>query len=128
MEFMQYNTLSFQEILKGAVSLPMGNWVRNKEAHIRMFKERMQAKSGTKGFLEEATKGVKDIMKQQVSQGKIGDMSRVARISSMCFTRGTEGGTFVVSRRSKIMLNLSTGPSTGCPAVRCVMILCQASQ
>lgn len=126
--FMQYITLSFQEVLEGKFELPMGDWVRNKKEHLRMFRERMQAGSGTRGFLQDSIKGVKDIIRQQVSQGRIGDMSRVARISAMCFSRGREGGTFVISRRSKVLLNSSTSASTGCPAVRCVMVLCQASQ
>lgn len=128
MDFMNYTTLSFTEILEGRKGLPLGNWVRCKEEHLKMFKERMESKRGTAGFLEEAVKGVKDIMRQQMSQGKIGDMSRVARIAVMCFTRGKQGGTYVLTRRSKVLLNRSTEPSTGNPGTRCVMVLCQASQ
>jgi hypothetical protein len=128
MEFLDYTTLSFGEIAEGRKSLPMGNWVRCKEGHMKMFRERMQLKSGTEGFLREAVKGVRDIMRQQISQGKIGDMSRVARIALMCFVRGKEGGTYVLGRRSKVLLNRETEACTGNPAVRCAMVLCQASQ
>jgi RNA polymerase Rpb1, domain 2 len=128
LEFLEYTTLSFDEIKNGDYELPMGDLVRNKKAHLDMFKEKMGKRKGTEGFLQDAVKGVKDIMRQQISQGRIGDMSRVARISAMCFTRGKEGGTFVVTRRSRVLLNRSTEGSTGCPAVRCVMVLCQASQ
>lgn len=55
-------------------------------------------------------------------------MSRIARISAIYFVRGKEGGAFVISRRSRILMNPSTEASTGCPAVRCIMVLCQASQ
>ena len=55
-------------------------------------------------------------------------MSRIARISAIYFVRGKEGGTFVISRRSRILINPSTEVSTGYPAERCIMVLCQASQ
>ena len=64
---MEYNTLSFREIFEGRFELPMGNWVRNKKDHLRIFRERMGDKNGTKGFLQDAIKGVKDIVRQQVS-------------------------------------------------------------
>ena len=91
--------------------------MRNRGEYLRMFRDRMRSEIGAKGFLQDAMKGVKDIMRQQVSQGRIGDMSRVARISAMCFTRGKDGGTFVTSRRSMVLL----------PALRYIMVLCQAS-
>jgi len=128
MDFMNYNTVSFTEVKEGKLGLPMGNWVRNKEEHMGMFKERMAVEKGTEGFLQEAVKGVKDIMRQQMSQGRIGDMSRVARIAAMCFSRGREGGTYVLTRRSKVLLNPLTEGCTGNPGSRCVMVLCQASQ
>lgn len=128
MEFMNFNTLSFTEVKEGRIGLPMGDWVRNKAEHLEMFKKRMEVKKGTEFFLQEATRGVKDIMRQQLTLGKLGDMSRVARIVAMCFVRGKEGGTFVLTRRSKVLLNASTEGSTGNPASRCIMVLCQASQ
>ena len=128
LKFLEYTTLSFREILEGKFELPMGNMVRVKKAHLSMFRERMRSRPGTKSFLEDAVKGVKDIMRQQISQGRIGDMSRVARISATCFVRGREGGTSAVTRRSRVMLNNSTGSSVGNPAMRCIMVLCQASQ
>lgn len=128
LRFLEYTTLSFREIKQGLLELPMGDLVRNKREHLSMFRERMEKKPGTKTFLQDSIKGVKDIMRQQISQGRIGDMSRVARISAMCFTRGREGGTFAIIRRTRLLLNDLTKASPGCPAVRCVMVLCQASQ
>lgn len=128
MEFMNFNTLSFSEIKEGKTGLAMGDWVRNKTEHLNMFKKRMEVEKGTESFLEEAVKGVKDIMRQQLTLGKLGDMSRVSRIAAMCFVRGKEGGTWALTRRSKVLLNASTEGSTGNPASRCIMVLCQASQ
>jgi hypothetical protein len=128
MEFVEHTTLSFDEILKGDKKLAIGDQTRNGAIYNRMFRERIQSGSGTATFLEDSIKGVKDIMRQQVSQGKIGDMSRIARISAMCVLRGKEGGTYIVCRKSKVLLNSETSPSTGSPSVRCIMSLCQASQ
>lgn len=128
MEFVENTTLSFDEIQSGKKKLAIGDYTRNGSNYLEMFKQRLDERPGTSIFLNDAIKGVKDIMRQQVSQGKIGDMSRVARISAMCFTRGKEGGTYVICRKSRVLLNRNTTGSTGCPAVRCIMSLCQASQ
>lgn len=128
MNFVENTTLSFEEIALGEKKLAIGDYTRNGSSYLRMFKERLDCKPGTSTFLNDAVKGVKDIMRQQISQGKIGDMSRVARISAMCFVRGKGGGTYVICRRSRVLLNRYTSGSTGCPAVRCIMSLCQASQ
>ncbi|KAG9242104.1 hypothetical protein BJ878DRAFT_189172 [Calycina marina] len=74
----------------------------------KMFKERIHDKAGTKPFLRGSVQGVKDIMRQQVSQDKIGDMSRIARISAMCLLRSENGGTYAVCRKSKTLINRVT--------------------
>jgi len=127
MEFIRYTTLSFNEIQSGSHSLPIGDRSRMKTPHLKMFKQRLDSVPGTKSFLQDSIKGVKDIMRQQTSMGKIGDMSRVARISAMCFTRGRNGGTYVVTRKAKVLLSSRTTGSTGSPSVRCIMVLCRAS-
>jgi hypothetical protein len=94
LEFLSHTTLSFQQILAGDISMPfIGDLTRNKLEHLRMFKNGLKKDRGTETFLTDGRKGVEDIMRQQLSQGIIGDMSRVARISAMCFVRGTKGGT-----------------------------------
>lgn len=64
--------------------------------------------SDTSTFLEDSKKGVRDMMRRQVSLGKMGDMSRVARIVCMRFIRAKEGGTYVVTRRSRVLLKSHT--------------------
>ena len=59
MEFMEYTTLSFREILDGRLDLPMGDWVRCKKEHLRMLRGRIKAGIGTKGFLQESIQGRK---------------------------------------------------------------------
>jgi hypothetical protein len=128
MGFVEHTTLSFDEIREDKKRLAVGDWTRNGSSYNTMFSERISRGDGTNVFLKDARKGVKDIMRQQVSQGRIGDMSRIARISAMCVTRSDEGGTYMVCRKSRVLLNDKTGPSTGSPSVRCIMSLCQASQ
>lgn len=128
LKFIEYTTLSFNEIALAEYHLPIGDMTRNKSGHLKMFKERLDSRPGTTTFLKDSIKGVKDIMRQQVSQGKIGDMTRVSKISAMCFARGREGGTSVVTRKSKVTLNSFTEASTGSPSMRSIMVLCQASQ
>ena len=67
--------------------------------------------SDTSTFLEDSKKGVRDMMKRQVSLGKVGDMSRVARIVCMRFIRAKEGGTYVVTRRSRVLPKSHTAGS-----------------
>lgn len=128
LEFIKYTTVSFRQIQDGITNTPLGNHTRNKDEHLEMFQERLAESPGTSTFLRDAREGVESIMRQQLSQGVIGDMSRVSRISLMCFVRGESGGTFVVGRKSRIMLDRHTSPSSGSPAVRCSMLLCQKAQ
>lgn len=93
MEFMRYSTISFGQISAGVKATPLGDLVRCKDEHLELLRERMHHVPGTSGFLREARDGVDAIMRQQLSQGTIGDMSRVSRIAAMCFLRGTQGGT-----------------------------------
>lgn len=128
MRFVEHTTLSFNEISAEDKSLAIGDYTRNGSSYNRMLAERIRESPGTSEFLADSIKGVKDIMRQQVSQGKIGDMSRIARISAMCVSRSKSGGTYMVCRKSRVLLNKDTSPSTGSPSVRCVMAICQASQ
>lgn len=126
--FIRYTTVSFSQMKDGLIKTPLGNLTRNKDEHMEMFQERMLSPPGTKSFLQDARDGVESIMRQQLTQGTIGDMSRVAKISLMCFIRGDDGGTYVVGRRSRVLLDSSTSPSTGSPSVRCALLLCQVAQ
>jgi len=128
LEFLKYTTLSFKQIEEGSLSLLVGDLTRNKAEHLEMFRERLRERPGTKTFLADAVEGVQSIMRQQLSQGAIGDMSRVAKTSLMCFVRGAEGGTYVVTRNSRVLVDPSSTPASGSPSVRCAMLLCSVAQ
>jgi hypothetical protein len=128
LEFLHYTTLSFSQVEAGDILMPLGDLTRCKADHLRMFHDRISEKQGTKTFLRDAIQGVNDIMRQQLSQGLLGDMSRVARISASCFCRGPAGRTYVISRVGKILLDQESAPTTGSPAVRCTMLLCSRGQ
>lgn len=128
MEFISNTTLSFQEILEDEYYVPIGDLTRNKLAHVEMLRKKLSGESPSSTFLEDARKGVEDIKRQQLSQGIIGDMGRVAKIALMGFVRGPRGGTYVVTRNARIMLDKSSIPSKGSPVMRAIMLLHSISQ
>lgn len=128
MNFVSYTTLSFGQIKDMSYNLPIGDLTRTKAEHLNMLSQRMNDTPGTSTFLQDSMKGVRDIMRQQMSQGSIGDMARVAKLAAMCFTRGPNGGTYATLRRSRVLIERDTLPVQGVPSLRCVMSLCQASQ
>lgn len=128
MDFLKYTTVSFNQVKAGGVVPLVGDKVRCKESHLKMLTDRMARNAGTRGFLQEARQGVKDIMRQQLSQGIIGEMSRVARIAASCFVRQRTGSTIVLRSKGPLVVNSSTLPSDGVPSVRGIMLLCSVAQ
>lgn len=128
LKFMEYTTLSFAQMREGKYRLLIGNETRNKRDHIDMMTARLRRTEGTSDFVQNAIKGVSDIMRQQLPQGTIGDMSRTARYAAMCVTRDSHGEIHILGRRGPLGTGIMAGPSTGSPAVRCIMLLCSKAQ
>lgn len=128
MEFLNYCTLSANQIEKGGVTLHLGNHTRNKDQFVSMLGERLRNKESCNNFIADSVQGVKDIMRQQLSQGSIGYMSRVAKIAMMCFIRGSNGGTYVSASKSRVLLFSGTEAKRGIPSVRVTLALCREAQ
>lgn len=127
-KFMNHTTVSSNQMLRSVVKAKYGNISRNKDSNLRAMHNRFNDTATERDFVQQSIRGMKDVCKQQLSQGLIGDMTRVAKIAAMCFTRPQSGGLYV---------NTSTGPQLLCddgltdpgvPAVRAVMSFCEVAQ
>ena len=78
-------------------------------------------------YTAESIRGMSDVARQQLTQGSIGYMSRLAKIAAMCFFR--KGSRLFVQASSGLVL-LGEGPteSYGCPCLRAVSGLCSVAQ
>lgn len=78
-------------------------------------------------YVSESIRGMSDVTRQQLMQGSIGYMSRVAKIVSMCFMR--RDGNLVAQTSSGVqILSDGIGNSYGCPCLRAISAICSVAQ
>lgn len=80
--FMQHTTLSFDEIKNGAEQPIMAEETRTTLQHLTDFRLRYDTDAVSKKFLDESIRGMADTNAQQILQPVIGDMARIAKLSS----------------------------------------------
>lgn len=128
MEFIQYTTLSASQMCLAKDTLELGDLTRNSDKFVFMLGDRMNDKTCASKFVEDAIQGVKDVMRQQLGQGSIGYLTRVAKIAMMNIVRSIDGGTYVITPTGRELLLDYTMPSVGSPSVRATMSLCGVAQ
>lgn len=126
--FIHFTTLSAAQMAASEQRLTFGKHSRNKDHHIKGMHERFNDKGLSSMFVRESIRGTQDVTKQQLSQGALGYMSRVARIAASCFFRHPDGGLHVVTRNGTRMLLDDGRTDTGVPAVRAISLVCSVSQ
>lgn len=78
-------------------------------------------------YVAESIRGMSDVARQQLMQGSIGYMSRIAKIVAMCFIR--QGNDLSVQTSSGLqVLQHDAGSSYGCPCLRAVSSICSVAQ
>ncbi|KIW35755.1 uncharacterized protein PV06_11902, partial [Exophiala oligosperma] len=126
--FIEYTTLSMKQIKDGAPRLVFGDMTRNKRHHINGTMERFNSSSFADSFVANSIQGINDVVRQQLSQGAIGEMSRVARIAASCFVRLEKPGLYVLERRQRRLLVDDGATDPGSPSVRAIANFCAVAQ
>lgn len=125
MQFMNYTTLSCRELsMADPPSSMFGKFSKNSDDSVRGLSKRFGSISVANTFVRGSVRGVNDIMIQRLSQSKIGDMSRIARIGARCFYRDSEGVLCIASRVPARDMDVERKQDSGTPSVRAVMKLC----
>jgi hypothetical protein len=127
-EFMNTTTVSSAQMFSDVKRAVYGNISRNKDSNLKAMHNRFNTTDTERDFVSQSIRGMKDVCKQQLSQGLIGDMTRVAKIAAMCFTRPATGGLYVVTNTGSKLLCGDGLVDAGVPAVRAVMSLCEVAQ
>jgi len=126
--FLEYTTLSANALANENHIATLGNHSRNKDVHVRGMRSRFNNRATEDTFVSESIRGMSDVSKQQLSQGSIGDMTRVAKIAAMCFYRPFSGGLHVVTSDGPRLILDDNICDSGVPAVRAVMAICAVAQ
>lgn len=127
-KFMNHTTVSSNQLFKSVLKVKYGNISRNKDSNLRAMHERFNDPATERDFVQQSIRGMKDVCKQQLSQGLIGDMTRVAKIAAMCFVRPQQGGLYVATRTGTQLLCDDGLTDAGVPAVRAIMSFCEVAQ
>jgi hypothetical protein len=127
-EFMNTTTVSSAQMFGDVKRAVYGNISRNKDSNLKAMHERFNTTDTERDFVSQSIRGMKDVCKQQLSQGLIGDMTRVAKVAAMCFTRPATGGLYVVTNSGSILLCDDGLSDPGVPSVRAIMSLCEVAQ
>lgn len=127
-EFLEYTTLSAKQLSEGNKKLHFGEVSRNKSAHVQGMFKRFSSRETEKSFVSESIRGTEDVRRQQLSQGTLGDMTRIAKIAASCFYRHPNGGLYVIARGGNKMLCNDNIVDTGTPTVRAVSQICAVAQ
>lgn len=126
--FLEYTTLGASQILDGATRLALGDESRNTHELLSGTGRRFVADDTESNFVTESIRGMSDVCRQQLLQGPIGDMTRVAKIAASCFCRPSGGGLYVVSRESLVPLCNDGICDSGFPSMRAMSSICSVSQ
>ena len=136
--FMAHTTLSFRELMDGEPLPPLSNLARVKEPMANMFAQRLKDPNSVfAGFIDASIQGMKDIMKQQLNQGPIGDMSRQAKLAASCVKYQGNGVFHIRSTCETIrsvnpqLVDILTDeryPLGGNPCMRAVSAICGVAQ
>lgn len=127
-EFIEYSTVSACEMYNEVPQLLLGAVSRSKPQYIAGMHRRFRDASTEDNYVVESIRGMDDVCRQQLSQGALGDMTRVAKCVAMCFFRPPSGGLYVACPGGSRRLVDDGASDAGCPAERAVMALCAAAQ
>lgn len=128
-DYMEYTTLSFDEISKGAEQPRMAEYARTSKDHLKSFKERYKVEEVTDRFVSESIRGMADTNAQQISQPIVGDMSRLSKLASGCILQREDGTIEVATRTSSIPVSKApVCEQAGNTAMRCISYIARKIQ
>ena len=128
-DFMDHTTLSFTEISMDEEQPLMAEQSRTTQSHLNDFKNRYDTENVSKNFMSETIRGMGDTNMQQLSQPIVGDMSRIARISSSCIIQRPNGDIGVAMETEfKVVCRLLLDEEDGNSCIRGISTLCAGAQ
>ena len=127
-EFINYSTVSAREMAEGIPDLVFGKASRNKPEYVAGMHTRFSTSDTESNYIHQSIRGMGDICRQQLSQGSLGDMTRVAKCIAMCFYRPPSGGLYVASSSGNEVVKDDRISDSGCAAERAVMVFCAVAQ
>lgn len=127
-EFINYSTISAREMVEGVPDLVFGKVSRNKPEYVSGMNSRFLSRNTESNYIRQSIRGMNDICRQQLSQGALGDMTRVAKCISMCFFRPPCGGLHIATSTGSKMVCNDGIKDSGCATERAVMIFCAVAQ
>lgn len=127
-DFIRFTTLSSKQIMAEPPRLAFGEYSRNKERHISGMSSRFKTRRTEASFVDESIRGMGDVARQQMSQGALGDMTRVAKVVASCFYRPATGGLHVVTRHGSNILSDDSVCDSGASVVRGMSAICAVAQ
>lgn len=127
-EFINYSTVSAREMADGIPDLVFGKVSRNKPEYVAGMHTRFSDRDTESNYIQQSIRGMDDICRQQLSQGSLGDMTRVAKCVAMCFFRPQVGGLYVATAIGNKQVCDDGIADSGCAAERAVMIFCAVAQ
>lgn len=126
--FMGTTTISTKQLYDGDTGVLFGEETRNPSKHVSATTARFHDRNTERDFVAQSIRGTADIMKQQLSQSSIGELSRLARIAASCFTRKSTGELVCAARGGIIVLDPGPVFDKGVPSCRAVMRICSVAQ
>ena len=126
--FLEYTTLSAKQIRDYQCRLVLGEQSRNKHKHISSMSQRFVSESTGDSFVLESIRGMEDVKRQQLSQGNLGDMTRISKIVASCFYRPESGSLYVKTRTGNKLVVDDNIKDVGTPSVRGMSSVCAVAQ
>lgn len=126
--FIEFTTLSARQLVDNGNTLYFGEQSRNPKVYVDGTSVRFKDKGTEDNFVTQSVRGTMDILRQQLSQSFIGEMTRNSKIASSCFYRSPEGDLSVQTSQGRIVLDRSMREDPGSPSNRAVMLLCSRAQ
>ncbi len=127
-KFLEYTTLSSKQIRDCNTPLVLGEQSRNKNKHITGMSERFKSMTTGNSFVFESIRGMEDVKRQQLSQGNLGDMTRISKIVASCFYRPSSGSLYVKTRTGNELLVSDNVMDVGSPSIRAMSSICAVAQ
>ncbi|KAF5863563.1 hypothetical protein ETB97_009807 [Aspergillus alliaceus] len=124
--FIPMTNVTMSHIRDGGEMPEFSAGARMKKEHYKATGERFKIDI-EKQCIRESIRGMSDVARQQLTQGRIGYMSRIAKIVAMCFSR-RDGNVVVQTSRGVKVLQEDAGDSYGCPALRGISAICSVAQ
>lgn len=124
--FMNMTNVPMSHIRDGGKMPEFSKGARMKKEHYEATGLRFTSNI-EKDYVRESIRGQKDVATQQLTQGAIGYMSRLAKIVSMCFVR-RDGDLLVQTSDGLQVLRENVGDSYGCPCLRATSYICSQAQ